>query len=76
MQIHPELRTLAEVKAQAKRRVGSDAPPIIDDFDEKEALAMAQDAIRLVVEDMTARGEPIPTASTPRIREITVTLAA
>ena len=37
---------------------------------------MAQDAIRLVMEDMAARGEPIPTASTPRIREITVTLAA
>jgi len=44
--------------------------------DEKEALAMVQDAIRLVVKDMAARGEPIPTAPTPRIREITVTLAA
>ena len=44
--------------------------------DEKEALTMAEDAIRLVLEDMTARGEPIPPAATPRIREITVTLAA
>ena len=44
--------------------------------DEKEALAMAADAIRLVLEDMTERGEPIPPAPTPRIREVTVTLAA
>jgi antitoxin HicB len=27
---------------------------------EEEALAMAEDAIRLVLEDMTARGESIP----------------
>jgi len=32
---------------------------------EEEALAMAKDAIRLVLEDMTARGEPIPAALTP-----------
>ena len=44
--------------------------------DEAEALAMAEDAIRLVIEDMTARGEPIPPASLPRIREVTITLAA
>jgi len=44
--------------------------------DEKEALAMAEDAIRLVLEDMTARGEPIPPAPTPRLREVTITLAA
>jgi antitoxin HicB len=43
--------------------------------DEKEALAMAEDAIRLVLEDAAARGEPVPTGE-PRIREITVTLAA
>ena len=43
---------------------------------EEEALAMAEDAIRLVLEDMTARGEPIAPAPTPRIREVTVTLAA
>jgi antitoxin HicB len=44
--------------------------------DEAEALAMAEDAIRLVLEDMTARGEPIPAAPAPQIREVTVTLAA
>ena len=44
--------------------------------DEREALAMAEDAIRLVIEDCTARGEPIPSGEPPRIREITVTLAA
>ena len=44
--------------------------------DEPEALAMARDAIRLVLEDMTARGEPLPEAPTPHIREVSVTLAA
>jgi antitoxin HicB len=46
--------------------------------DEREALAMAEDAIRLVIEDCTARGEPIPGAGgeLPRIREVTITLAA
>jgi antitoxin HicB len=44
--------------------------------DEEEALAMAEDAIRLVLEDMTARGEPIPPAPVPHIREVTVILAA
>jgi antitoxin HicB len=44
--------------------------------DEREALAMAEDAIRLVIEDCMARGEPIPTPQMPRIREVTVTLAA
>lgn len=44
--------------------------------DEREALAMAEDAIRLVIEDSKARGEPIPGSERPRIREITVTLAA
>jgi antitoxin HicB len=38
--------------------------------DEKEALAMAEDAIRLVLEDCTVGGEP------PRIREVTITSAA
>jgi antitoxin HicB len=41
--------------------------------DEREALLMAKDAIQLVLEDCIARGEPIPA---PRIREVTVTLAA
>ena len=44
--------------------------------DEAEVLSMAEDAIRLVLEDMTARGEPIPPEATPHIREVTVTLAA
>ena len=44
--------------------------------DEREALAMAEDAIRLVLADCTARGEPIPPTEPPRIREVTVTLAA
>lgn len=44
--------------------------------DEREALAMAQDAIRLVMADCVARGEPLPNGEPPRIREVTVTLAA
>ena len=44
--------------------------------DEREAMAMAEDAIRLVIADCAARGEPMPSGEAPRIREITVTLAA
>ena len=44
--------------------------------DEAEALAMAEDAIRLVLEDMIAHGESLPTPPIPRIREVSVTLAA
>ena len=44
--------------------------------DEQEALAMAEDAIRLVLEDSAARGEALPPGEPPRIREVTVTLAA
>jgi antitoxin HicB len=44
--------------------------------DEREALAMAEDAIRLVLEYCAARGEPVPACEPPRIREVTVTLAA
>ena len=44
--------------------------------DEREALAMAEDAIRLVLEDCVARGEAVPNGEPPRIREVTVTLAA
>ena len=39
-------------------------------------MAMAEDAIRLVVADCAARGEPMPQGESPRIREVTVTLAA
>jgi antitoxin HicB len=44
--------------------------------DEREALAMAEDAIRLVIEDSLACGESVPNGEPPRIREVTVTLAA
>lgn len=44
--------------------------------DEADALAMAEDAIRLVIEDSVARGEPVPSDEPSRIREVTVTLAA
>jgi antitoxin HicB len=44
--------------------------------DEAEALAMAEDAIRLVLEDTLARGEPLPNGEPTRIREVMVTLAA
>ena len=44
--------------------------------DEREALVMAEDAIRLVIADCTARGELIPGSEPLRIREVTVTLAA
>ena len=44
--------------------------------DEREALAMAEDAIRLVLEDCAARGEALLDGEPPRIREVTVTLAA
>ena len=44
--------------------------------DEAEALAMAEDAIRLVLEDSLARGEPLPNGEPARIREVTITIAA
>ncbi len=34
--------------------------------DEREALAMAEDAIRLVIADCAARGEPVPGGEPPR----------
>jgi predicted RNase H-like HicB family nuclease len=37
---------------------------------------MAEDAIRLVLEDCIARGEPLPGGEPPRIREATITPAA
>ena len=44
---------------------------------ERDALAMAEDAIRLVLEDAATRGEniPDPISEPPRVREVTVTLA-
>ena len=43
--------------------------------DEAGALAMAEDAIRLVLENTLARGEPLPNGELARIREVMVTLA-
>ena len=52
-------------------------PEVITEGDtEDEALAMAEDAIRLVLEDRAARGERIPTDTTTRVREVKVTIAA
>ena len=44
--------------------------------DEQEALAMAKEAIELVLEDMAARGETAPMADPPRYHEVTVSVAA
>jgi predicted RNase H-like HicB family nuclease len=43
---------------------------------EEEALAMAKEAIELVLEDMAARGEEIPDANPPRYHQVTVSVAA
>ena len=52
-------------------------PEIVTEGDtEEEALAMAEDAIRLVLEDRAARGESIPSDSSTRIREVKITVAA
>jgi antitoxin HicB len=52
-------------------------PEIVTEGDsEEEALAMAEDAIRLVFADRAARGEVIPSETSTKIREITVTIAA
>lgn len=40
--------------------------------DEAEALAMAREAIELVIEDRTARGEPIPAPDAMRLRSVLV----
>jgi antitoxin HicB len=44
--------------------------------DEADAPAMAEDAIRLVLEDSAARSEPLPDGEPARIREVTVSFAA
>jgi antitoxin HicB len=36
--------------------------------EEREALAMAEDAVRLVIADCVARGEAIPNGEPPRIQ--------
>jgi antitoxin HicB len=65
-----------EAKGRFTVRVPSLPEIVTYGVDEKEALSMAQDVIRLVLEDCIARGEPVPAPQAPRIREVTVTLAA
>ncbi len=43
---------------------------------EEEAMAMAKEAIELVLEDMAARGEDIPDANPARYHQVTVSVAA
>jgi antitoxin HicB len=44
--------------------------------DEAEALAMATEAIELVIESRQDRGEPIPATDAPLYRQVTVAEAA
>ena len=44
--------------------------------DEQEALAMAQEAIALVLEDLAVRGETVPLPDPPRYYQVTVPLPA
>ena len=44
--------------------------------DEDEALAMAEEAISLVLEDRAARGEPLPSADAVAMRTVRVTVPA
>ena len=69
---------ILEVEAEGGFTVRVPSLPEIVTYgeNEAEALAMAEDAIRLVLEDCAARGEPIPSGDSPQIREVTVTLAA
>ena len=53
-------------------------PEVVTEGDtEAEALAIAKDAIELVLESRRERGEPIPVeVDKPRVREVTVAVAA
>jgi antitoxin HicB len=53
-------------------------PEVVTEGDsEEEALAMAKDAIELVLESRRERGEPIPVeVGKPKVREVTVAIAA
>jgi predicted RNase H-like HicB family nuclease len=72
------LRCRARTRGRGRLHRARPAFPEIVTYgkDEREALAMAEDAIQLVIADCVARGEPIPKGEPPRIREVTVTLAA
>ena len=49
-------------------------PEIVTEGDsETDALAMAEDAIRLVLDDRAARGQPMPSEI---VREVTVSVSA
>ena len=43
---------------------------------EQEALSNAEEAISLVVEDRTARGEPVPSPDAVRMRSVQVNVPA
>ena len=53
-------------------------PEVVTEGDsEAEALAMAKDAIELVLASRKERGEPIPVeVDKPKVREVTVAIAA
>ena len=53
-------------------------PEVVTEGDtEEEALAMAKDAIELVLESRRERGEPIPVeAGKAQVREVTVAITA
>jgi antitoxin HicB len=53
-------------------------PEVVTEGDtEEEALAMAKDAIELVLKSRRERGEPIPNeVGKPKVREVTVAIAA
>ena len=55
-------RTLSPSYFSRRTRVAFTSFPEIVTYgkDKREALVMAEDAIRLVLEDCAARGEPIP----------------
>lgn len=44
--------------------------------DEADALAMAREAIELVIEDRLARGEPIPAIDALRLRSVRIDVLA
>jgi antitoxin HicB len=43
---------------------------------EREALAMAEDAIRLAIEYRKEQGEAMPAATTPELRQVKIALPA
>ena len=72
----PALHTLRNARLPRSTTIGFFAlvpalPEIVTEGEtEEEALAMAEDAICLVLDDRAARGEEIPENSAVRIREV------